>query len=114
MKRTKAHARKSARVSAREQQTRANARSRRNSLFILCVLYCAIAISGVFVAGGSLEMRLMVRTLSEVEAQRDELLAEHSQLLLERGAFSSYQNIDRVAAEQLGMKFPDQVERVEL
>ena len=43
---------------------------------------------------------------------QDRLLAEHSRLLLERGALAAYQNVERVAEVELSMHFPVDVERI--
>ncbi len=51
--------------------------------------------------------------LEETRNYQDLLLAEHSRLLLERGALAAYHHVERVAQAELNMQFPDNVERLE-
>ena len=73
------------------------------------VIFAVAAASGVLVAAKSDEMRGAYTQLSEEQARRDALLEEYSRLLLERGALSSYRNVDRIANESLSMHFPEEV-----
>lgn len=56
--------------------------------------------------------RDMARALDAAQKQKEHLLAERSRLLLERGALAAYQNVDRVAESELGMRFPQRPRRV--
>ncbi len=78
---------------------------------VLILLGCVLA-SGLQVVITTHELRATHRLFQEARNQQDLLLAEHSRLLLERGALVAYQNIERVAVAELGMRFPDQVERI--
>ena len=83
-------------------------------LVVATALYLGIAVTGLYVAAGSQEMRALFQQMSDNQKYRDSLLAEHSRLLLERATYSTYQNIDRIAEERLHMKFPERPELVEL
>jgi len=87
------------------------ANNKRNLLFS-SALYLGIAVSGLYVAAGSQNMRALFQEMSDNQKYRDSLLAEHSRLLLERGTYSTYQNFDRVAEVHLNMKFPERTEQV--
>ena len=76
-------------------------------------LYVGLVLSGIKVAHKSQEMRGLFERLASNQAAQDALLQEHSRLLLERGALSAYQNVDRVAEAKLAMRFPERVERVQ-
>ena len=70
------------------------------------VTLMAIATSGLAVVNDAHETRGLYQALGETQQQQDELLADHSRLLLERGARSSLQNIEEVAQRELNMQFP--------
>lgn len=75
-------------------------------------VYLGIAATGIGVARLSQETRALYYALEEDQRGQDQLLAQYSRLLLERSTFASYRNVDDVAAQRLGMRFPEQVERV--
>lgn len=75
-------------------------------------IYVGIAVSGVGVAATAQDVRGLFVALAKNQAQQDELLAQYSRLLIERGTLSSYQNVDQAAERQLAMRFPETVERV--
>ena len=77
-----------------------------------CVVYAAIALTGVWIASLGQDVRGLFVALERNQQQQDALLAEYSRLLLERGTLASYQNVDQVAERRLAMRFPEQVERV--
>jgi cell division protein FtsL len=77
-----------------------------------CVVYVAIALTGVWIASLGQDVRGLFVALERNQQQQDALLAEYSRLLLERGTLASYQNVDEVAERRLAMRFPEQVERV--
>jgi cell division protein FtsL len=77
-----------------------------------CVLYAAIALTGVWIASLAQDVRGLFVALERNQQQQDALLAEYSRLLLERGTLASYQNVDEMAERRLAMRFPEQVERV--
>ncbi len=76
-------------------------------------LLAFIAISGLSVVQGAHDMRDLYRQLGEVQREHDTLLADHSRLLLERGARSSLQNIEEVAQRDLDMEFPTEGQVIE-
>ncbi len=76
------------------------------------LLVYAIVASGLHLVDAAHDARGLFRQLGEVQREQDALLAQHSRLLLERGALSSLQNIERVAEQELGMQFPDTVAQV--
>ncbi len=75
-------------------------------------IYIGIAASGVCVAAVAQEVRGLFVALAKNQNRQDELLAQYSRLLIERGTLSSYQNVDQAAERQLAMRFPETVERV--
>jgi cell division protein FtsL len=77
-----------------------------------CVVYVAIALTGVWIASLGQDVRGLFVALERNQQQQDALLAEYSRLLLERGTLASYQNVDQIAERRLAMRFPEQVERV--
>ncbi len=77
------------------------------------VLMIAIVATGLKVVFSADDTRGLYRELGQVQAQRDELAADQSRLMLERSAWSSLQSIESIARSELGMVFPDQVEQVQ-
>lgn len=77
-----------------------------------CAIYIGIAASGVCVAAVAQDVRGLFVALAKNQNRQDELLAQYSRLLIERGTLSSYQNVDQAAERQLAMRFPETVERV--
>jgi cell division protein FtsL len=75
-------------------------------------IYVGIAGSGVCVAAVAQDVRGLFVALAKNQSRQDELLAQYSRLLIERGTLSSYQNVDQAAERQLAMRFPETVERV--
>ena len=101
-----------ARKSKITKRRKASTVNNKRYLLIVSALYLGIAVTGLYVAAGSQDMRALFQEMSDNQKYRDSLLAEHSRLLLERGTHSTYQNVDRVAEEQLNMKFPERPEGV--
>ena len=77
------------------------------------VLLVAIVATGIQVALVSHAVRELHGELEAAQAAQDEHLAEYSRLLLERSALSAYQNVERLAEEELAMQFPETVERID-
>lgn len=75
--------------------------------------WIGIAVTGVESARQSGEMRDLFQRLSTNQQTQDGLLAEYRLLLLERATLAAYQNVERIAVEELDMEFPDDVRRVE-
>jgi len=86
-------------------------RARRSLLFLALLL--ALVGSGIQVALVSHDVRQLHGELQAAQHVQDEQLSEYSRLLLERSALSAYQNVERLAQSELGMQFPDAVERIE-
>ena len=66
--------------------------------WIVATLLVAVTVSGVQVAFSSQKVRQLHADLQAAQRVQDEELAEHSRLLLERSAQTSYVNVERVAA----------------
>ena len=64
---------------------------------------------GLQIAHQSQRVRALYGELQQNQRDQDALLAEHSRLLLERATLASYHNVDRLAEQELGMRFPDRV-----
>lgn len=86
---------------------------RARRLVIFLVLLAGIVGSGIQVALVSHEVRELHGELESAQRAQDEHLADYSRLLLERSALSAYQNVERLAENELAMQFPDKVERIE-
>ena len=76
------------------------------------VAYVAAAVTGVQTAVQADEVRGHNQRLSDIQALQDDHLTRHRLLLLERATFAGYLNVERVAREELGMGFPQEVVRV--
>ncbi len=85
---------------------------KRYRLLIAGGLWLAVIGSGAQVAFVTHEVRETHVELEALLQDQDRLLAEHSRLLLERGALAAYQNVERVAEAELSMHFPTDVERI--
>ena len=77
------------------------------------VVWSGVAVTGIQTARQSGEMRDLFQQLSSNQRTQDHLLAEYRLLLLEQAALASYLNIESVATDELGMRFPETVRRVE-
>ncbi len=77
------------------------------------VAWLGVAVTGVESARQSGVMRDLFQRLSANQQTQDGLLAEYRLLLLERATLVTYRNVERIAVEELGMGFPEQVHRVE-
>lgn len=75
--------------------------------------WVGIAVTGIQTARQSAEMRDLFQRLTTNQEVQDRLLAEYRLLLLERATLASYLNIEGVATDDLDMRFPEQVRRVE-
>lgn len=79
---------------------------------LFVILLIVIVSSGLAVVDNADDTRRLYQQLGATQQQQDELLAEHSRLLLERAALSSLQNIEQVAQTELDMEFPEQIGEV--
>jgi cell division protein FtsL len=75
-------------------------------LLTLCIVF------GVQSAYQSQRMRALYSELQQDQVTQDALLAQRSRLLIERGAMSSYNGTEKIAAEELGMRFPERIVRL--
>ena len=75
-------------------------------------LIAAVVASGLQAVSVAHRHREVHGLLEETRNYQDLLLAEHSRLLLERGALAAYHHVERVAEAELDMRFPDDVERI--
>lgn len=74
--------------------------------------YLGAAVIGVQTARQAHEWRALFRDLAASQSAEDDHLREYRLLLLERATLAGYQNVERLAQEQLGMRFPEQVVKV--
>lgn len=82
-------------------------------LLLFVGLLVLVTASGIQVALVSHEVRQLHGELQTAQQTQDEHLSAYSRLLLERGALSSYQNIERLAEVELAMHFPGEVKQVD-
>ena len=87
-------------------------RSRTRWLALALGAAVAVALAGVQTARQTTQMRESFAQLAAVRQQEDDYLREYRLLLLERATFAGYQNVERVAAAELDMRFPEAVVRV--
>lgn len=87
-------------------------RSRTRWLALALGAAVAVALAGVQTARQSTQMRESFAQLAAARQQEDDYLREYRLLLLERATFAGYQNVERVAAAELDMRFPEAVVRV--
>lgn len=107
------------RAKSKAKQTRRSRRQTRRAanprwLLIGILAYLGLAGTGIGVARYSQEYRSLFYALEQDQRAQDKLLARYSRLLLERSTLASYQNVDDIAEQRLGMRFPEHVERVAL
>ena len=79
---------------------------------VAILVLAGVVASGVQVVARTHEVRQLHQALEASRHHQDRLAAEHSRLLLERGARSAYFNVEQVAETKLGMRFPERVERL--
>ena len=68
--------------------------------------------TGISIVDKSNERRALFIKLTDNQNEQDQLLEERTRLLIERGALSAYQNVDRIAIDELKMRFPEGAEQV--
>ena len=74
---------------------------------ILAVLVLASIVSAIGVVHARHRHRQLFVELSALEKARDELNIEFGRLQLEHATWAEANRIDRLAREQLGMRFPE-------
>ena len=81
-------------------------------LLLGVVLLAVCVVLGAQSATQSQRMRTLYSQLQQDALAKDSLLAQQSRLLIERGALKSYNNVDRLAEDELNMRFPESITRV--
>lgn len=81
-------------------------------VFVLIVLLGLVTTSAVAVVLARHQHREGFIELMRLEKVRDELNIEFGRLQIEQATWSETHRIERIAAEKLGMKFPEGVEVV--
>jgi cell division protein FtsL len=71
------------------------------------VLLLAVVGSGIAVVEARHQHRQLFIELSGLERERDELGIEFGRLQLEQATWAETHRIERIAREQLGMKYPE-------
>lgn len=80
---------------------------------IWMLLSAGIVASAVLAVDATHEVRTLHGELQAAIAEHDEQMKEQSRLLLERSARAALPEVEQVASEQLGMKFPAAALRLE-
>lgn len=76
--------------------------------------YVGVVVAGVQTARQSAERRAMFQQLTASQDVEDANLREYRMLLLERATVAGYQNVEPIARDALGMRFPEDIVRVEV
>jgi cell division protein FtsL len=83
-------------------------------LFLCWLLVLAgLVVSGIQVAFSTHKVRELHISLQTIQHDRDLAVEEYSRLQIELAAVAAYQNVERTAAEALGMAYPTQMQRVD-
>ena len=104
--------RRSKRAGGKEAVRRPSGPPNAAQLLTVLALLLALVASGLSVVRRAEDARQLHQDLEAARKGQDQLLVEHSRLLLERAALSAYYNVERAAVAELGMRFPDQVEQL--
>ena len=81
-------------------------------VLLVAMLWFATIASALAVVHTTQRSRELTAQLVQAQKTRDELRYEQERLLLEKGAWSAYSRIERVAREKLNMHVPAPDERV--
>nr|WP_284500029.1 cell division protein FtsL [Microbulbifer sp. GX H0434] len=79
---------------------------------LLALLWLGAMASALAVVHTTQRSRALTAELVEAQKTRDELRYEQERLLLEKGAWSAYSRIEKVAREELEMHVPAPDEQV--
>lgn len=79
---------------------------------MVALLWFATIASALAVVQTTQRSRELTAQLVQAQKTRDELRYEQERLLLEKGAWSAYSRIEKVAREELNMHVPAPDERV--
>lgn len=71
------------------------------------VLVLLIVVSALSIISLRNQSRMSFSELQSLRAERDKLNIEWGRLLLEQGAWSQHQRVEKIAQSRLGMKIPD-------
>ena len=74
--------------------------------------YLGVVVVGVQTVRQSAERRALFQRLTASQEVEDANLREYRMLLLERATVTSYNTVEPIARDQLGMDFPDDVVKV--
>ncbi|MEW5248073.1 cell division protein FtsL [Microbulbifer sp. 2201CG32-9] len=85
---------------------------KRAGLLLLCALWLAVLGSSLAVVHSTQRSRELTAQLGAAQKMRDQLRTEQERLLLEKGAWSAYSRIEKVARTKLNMHVPAPEERV--
>jgi cell division protein FtsL len=85
----------------------------KHQAIVLLTLLVGILYSGLQLVESVHQMRFLYRSMDELQANQDILLANYSRLLLERSTLASMQTIEAVAERELQMFFPEIIVQVE-
>lgn len=75
---------------------------KRATLFVLLIVISALSIVGL-----RQQNRMAFAELQSLRVERDDLNIEWGRLLLEQGAWSQHQRVEKIAQSRLDMKIPD-------
>ncbi|MFC6632530.1 cell division protein FtsL [Microbulbifer taiwanensis] len=78
----------------------------------MALLWLATIATALAVVHSTQRSRELTAQLGQAQKARDELRYEQERLLLEKGAWSAYSRIEKVAREELDMHVPAPDERV--
>ena len=80
----------------------------------ICVagLLVASVGTGIAVNESAQDMRTLYQDLGQAQVQQDALQEEHSRLLLEKSAYSSLPQVEKIARTELNMVFPERMDEV--
>lgn len=81
-------------------------------LSVCLVAYLGVVVMGVQTVRQSAERRALFQRLTASQEVEDANLREYRMLLLERATVTSYNTVEPIARDQLGMDFPDDVVKV--
>ena len=81
-------------------------------LSVCLAAYLGAVVVGVQTVRQSAERRALFQRLTASQAVEDANLREYRMLLLERATVTSYNTVEPIARDQLGMDFPDDVVKV--
>ena len=82
-------------------------------LAVCSTLLLGVVGSGLLAVDAANEVRVLHGRLQQAADRQDQEVVAYSRLLLERGALTAYQNVERIAVVELKMQFPDTISEVD-